>query len=482
MTADAEWDVLVVGGGTAGMTAARAAAAEGARTLLVERAPELGGECTWTGCVPSKTLIEAARLAWEVRGAGDRGIHAPGLHVDFATLMAHKDDVVAAIARDERDDVLENAGVDVLHGALRFTSPTEALVAGRQLRFSRAVIATGSAPAVPQGVGLEDVPHLTNETIFALTALPRRLVVLGGGPIGLELGQAFARLGSEVTILHRGARLLAKEEPEIADLVARRLAAEGLDIHLGVRETTFLRHEGGVAARLSGTSGHRTVVADAVLVATGRTPRIGGLGLEVLGVRTVPAGVAVDPRMRTSAPHVFAAGDVVGGHLFTHVAGYEGRIAGRNAAGRRERADYRVVPWVTYLDPEVARVGLTEEQARAGRRRVEVVRFPMSRVDRARVRGRADGVVKLVVAGRRVLGRLGGGEVVGAHIVGPGAGEMLAEVVLAMQTRAFAGRLAQSIHAYPTLSMGVQQAASQLFPIGRALVDAEPPAPPRSSG
>jgi pyruvate/2-oxoglutarate dehydrogenase complex dihydrolipoamide dehydrogenase (E3) component len=476
-----EWDVLVVGGGTAGMTAARAAAAEGARTLLVERAAGLGGECTWSGCVPSKTLIEAARLVWEVRGAGDRGILAPGLRVDFATLMAHKDDVVAAIARDERDEVLEDAGVAVLHGALVFTSSNEAVVDAQRLRFSRAVIATGSAPAIPPGVGLKDVPHLTNETIFTLTALPRRLLVLGGGPLGLELGQAFARLGSEVTVLHRGARLLSKEEPEVAEMVAGHLADEGLDIRLGVRETTFRRDGDGVFARYGGIGGDRTVAADAVLVATGRRPRLDALGLDALGVRVTASGVAVDSRMRTSVPHVFAAGDVVGGHLFTHVAGYEGRIAGRNAAGRRERADYRVVPWVTFLDPEVARVGLTEGRARAERRRVEVVRFPMSRVDRARVRGRADGLVKLVVAGRKVLGRLGGGEVVGAHIVGPGAGEMLAEVVLAMRTRAFAGRLAQAIHAYPTLSMGVQQAAAQLFPIGRALVDAGPPAPPDSA-
>ncbi|MGD9570900.1 MAG: NAD(P)/FAD-dependent oxidoreductase [Thermoleophilia bacterium] len=475
------WDVLVVGGGTAGMTAARAAAAEGARTVIVERSPALGGECTWVGCVPSKTLIEVSRLFWAARRGERWGIRSEGLTIDFPALMAHKDAVVAEIARDERDEEFTGAGIAVRHGPLRFTGAHQARVGDAQHRFERAVVATGSAPAVPDGLGLEGVPHLTNETVFSLTELPRRLIVLGGGPIGLELGQAFARLGSDVTVLHRGERLLAKEDPEVGDLVGRLLAGEGMAIRLGVREVTFLRHETGVAARYADDDGEATVAADAVLVATGRRPRVEGMGLDALGVDHDGRGVGVDERMRTSASHVFAAGDVTGGHLFTHVAGYEGRIAGQNAAGKRQKADYRVVPWVTFLDPEVARVGLTEGQARADHGDVEVICFPMSRIDRARVLGEPEGFVKLVVARRRVVGKLGGGELVGAHIVGPNAGEMLGEVVLAMQARVFAGRMAQAIHAYPTVGMGVQQAASQLFPIGRALVESDehPPLPRR---
>jgi pyruvate/2-oxoglutarate dehydrogenase complex dihydrolipoamide dehydrogenase (E3) component len=328
---------------------------------------------------------------------------------------------------------------------------------------------------VPPGIGLESVPYLTNETVFSLTELPRRLVVLGGGPIGLELGQAFGRLGSEVTVLHSREQLLAKEDPEVSALVADLLAGEGLDVRLGARASGVSREGGDILVRQQAPGGEGTVRADAVLVAAGRRPRVAGMGLEELGVAYDHRGVAVDQRMRTSAQHVFAAGDVTGRYLFTHVAGYEGRIAGQNAAGKRQKADYRVVPWVTFLEPEIARVGLTEPQAREAHDGIDVIRFPMSRVDRARMLGEPVGFIKLIITGRSVVGRLGGGEVVGAHIVGPHAGELLHEVVLAMQARVFAGRLAQAIHAYPTTSMGVQQAASQLFPIGRALVEAAEP-------
>jgi pyruvate/2-oxoglutarate dehydrogenase complex dihydrolipoamide dehydrogenase (E3) component len=467
------WDVLVVGGGTAGMTAARAAAAEGARVVLVEREAALGGECTFTGCVPSKTMIEVAKLYRDAGRAERLGIRADGLRMDFPALMAHVHAVIADINRDERPELFEQAGIALRRGVLRFTGPNEAALDGAVHRFERAVVATGSDPAVPAGIGLEAVPYLTNETVFSLTELPERLVVLGGGPIGLELAQAFGRLGSRVTVLHSGDQLLAKEDPEVGALVAELLAGEGIDVRLRTVATGVAREDGAIGVRADGPDGAVAATADAVLVATGRRPRVEGLGLEALGVEHGPRGVAADERMRTSARHVFAAGDVTGRYLFTHVAAYEGRIAGQNAAGTRQKADYRVVPWVTFLDPEVARVGLTEPQAREAHGGVEVVRFPMSRVDRARLLGEPIGFVKLVTAGRRAVGRLGGGEVVGAHIVGPRAGELLHEVVLAMQSRAFAGRMAQAIHAYPTTSMAVQQAASQLFPIGRALVEGE---------
>ncbi len=467
------WDVLVVGGGTAGMTAARAAALEGARVVLVEREAALGGECTYTGCVPSKAIIEVAKLYRDVGRGGRLGIRADGLRLDFPALMAHKDAVIADISRDDRPELFEEAGIALRRGALRFTGAHEAEVGGALHRFARAVVATGSDPAVPEGIGLEDVPHLTNETVFSLTELPDRMVVLGGGPIGLELAQAFGRIGSRVTVLQRGGQLLAKEDPEVAALVAEILAGEGIDVRLRTTAAGVARRDGAIAVRAAGPEGEDDLDADAVLVASGRRPRVGGMGLDALGVAHDAAGVAVDERMRTSAPHVFAAGDVTGRYLFTHVASYEGRIAGQNAAGKKQKADYRVVPWVTFLDPEVARVGLTEQQARDEHGHVEVVRFPMSRVDRARMLGETAGLVKLVTAGRRIGGRLGGGEVVGAHIVGPRAGELLHEVVLAMQSRAFAGRLAQAIHAYPTTSIAVQQAASQLFPIGRALAEAD---------
>ena len=314
--------------------------------------------------------------------------------------------------------------------------------------------------------------------MFDLRRLPKRLVVLGGGPIGLELGQAFSRLGSEVTVIHQGAQLLEKEEPEVGELVVELLRAEGMHVHLATTATRVARGEGGIEVSATGEDGAIDVVGDEVLVATGRAPRVAGLGLETLGIETVPTGIPVDRTLRTPVPHVFAAGDVTGQLLFTHIASYEGRLAGHNAVSRRRhKADYRVVPWVTFLDPEVARVGLTEADARARHRGVEVLRFPMSRVDRARMLGDPKGFIKLVTALRRVVGRMGGGILVGAHIVGPHAGEIIHEAVIAMQARVFAGRLAQAIHAYPAAAVGMQQAASQLFPVGRALVEAEPFAP-----
>lgn len=469
-----DWDVVVVGGGTAGLTAARAARFEGARVALVEREPLLGGECTFTGCVPSKTLIEVSRLYLGLRDGARYGIHADGLRLDFSALMDHKDAVIRDINRDERPEALEEAGIDVVRGVARFTGPNELAVGGDGHRFANAVVATGSDPAVPRGIGLEDVPYLTNESVFSIRKLPRRLVILGGGPIGLELGQAFARFGSDVTILESGDRLLTKEDPEVSALIMRFLTDEGIDIRLEAAATGVTRDGDGVAVRVTDGEGDSRVDADAILVATGRAPRVAGLGLDALGLTPGPGGLAVDAAMRTGASHVFAAGDVTGQLLFTHVAAYEGRIAGQNAASRRRRkADYRVVPWVTFLDPEVARVGLTEAQARARHPRVEVLRIPMSRVDRARMLGAPKGFVKLITAPRRVVGRLGGGRLVGAHIVGPHAGELLHEAVLAMQADVFAGRLAQAIHAYPSASIAIQQAASQLAPIGRALVEAD---------
>jgi pyruvate/2-oxoglutarate dehydrogenase complex dihydrolipoamide dehydrogenase (E3) component len=464
------FDVVVVGGGAAGLAAALAARHEGARVALVERAPRLGGDCTFTGCVPSKALIEVAQLVHGLRRAAAEGIFGEVPAIDFARVAARRSRVVEEIALDDHNERFLEHGIVVIRGLARFSGPHRLRVGERSLAGERFVIATGSEPAVPPIPGLAELPYLTNETIFGLERLPRRLLVLGGGAVGLELAQAFRRFGSEVAVVEQLERLLPREEPEAGELVERALAEEGVELRLGAT-VEAARREGALLV-LALADGE--LAGDAVLVAAGRRASVGGLGLELVGVELEGGYVKIDDRCRASARHVFAAGDVTGGLQFTHVAAHEGRVAGLNSAGKRSRLDRRVAPWITFTDPEVARVGLTEADARERLRGVEAVTFPLDRVDRARIAERPQGFVKLVTARRRLLGRVGGGELVGAQVVGAHAGELIHECALAMQTRAFAGRLAQTIHAYPSWSIAVQQAAAQLFPLGRALAGDAP--------
>jgi len=453
-------DVAVIGGGTAGLTAALTARHAGATVCLVEQEPRLGGDCTFYGCVPSKTLLALARVAHDARLAAAAGILDVSPAVVFSQVAARLDATVARIAEDERDERFARRGIEVVHGRAVVAGPGELDLNGRTIRARRLILATGSEPELPDLPGIADL-CLTNRTVFGLSELPRRLVVLGGGSTGLELAQAFTRFGSAVTVIESEERLLPGEEPEAGRALGEALAAEGVEVRVAARVTAVRRANGSTVVEL----GDERLEADRLLVATGQRPAVDGLGLERLGV----GALGVDDRCRTSVEGVYACGDVTGGFQFTHVAAHEGRVAGLNAAGRRALLDERVVPAVVYTDPESARVGLTEQEARERHDGVEVLWLPMSRVDRARIAGREAGFVKLVTARRRLLGRFGGGELVGATIVGESAGELIHECALAMRTRAFAVRLAQTIHAYPSMSLGVQQAAAQLSPLGRLL-------------
>lgn len=459
-----DYDVIVLGGGTAGLTAALTARHFGASVALVEQEPRIGGDCSFYGCVPSKALIEVAQVAHDLRQAQAEGIVASAPAFDFAAVMRRRARIVEEIARDERDERFTAAGIDVIHARARFSDEhtLELDDARGALSARRFVIATGSLPSVPPIEGLADVPFLTNKTVFDLQRLPARLAVIGGGAVGLELAQAFRRLGSEVSVLEVANRLLPQDEPEAGETIAQVLAAEGIDLRLAADVTAAEQRGDEIVLQLEGSD----VVCDELLVAAGRRSAAAELGLEVELERGY---VKIDRRCRTSLAHVYAAGDVTGGYQFTHVASHEGRVAGTNAAAKRARLDERVVPWVTFTDPEVAHVGLTEAQARERHRRVETHVFPMRHVDRARILERPVGFVKLVTAGRPLLGRTGGGVLVGAQIVGPRAGELIQECALAIRTRCFAGRLAQTIHAYPTMSLALQQAESQISPVGRLL-------------
>ncbi|MDH3753760.1 MAG: FAD-dependent oxidoreductase [Acidimicrobiia bacterium] len=437
-----DYDLVVIGGGAGGLSAARTARREGVRVALVNDGP-LGGDCTFTGCVPSKTLIESAAAGHSFDSA-------------LATVAA----VVERIAGTENADVLRGEGIDVIEGRARFTSPKRIDVDGTPVGSPKFVIATGSRPALPPIPGLAEIGALTNETIFEPRSRPGSLGVLGAGPIGCELAQAFARLGVAVTVFEMADRVLLREEPEASEIIATALRSDAVDLRLG-------RPVVGVRPAATGSTveieGGTTVDVDEVLVAVGRVPVTESLALEIPGVELTARGhIETDHRLATSADHIWAVGDVTENLPFTHAADEMGRLAAWNAVKRFSRASFNPawIPWATFTQPEVARVGVLEAEAPAGAR---VAFLPMSENDRAITAAATDGFVKLIVGPRRMLRNLGGGQVIGATIVGPRAGEMIHEPTLAMRTKMFAGRLAQTVHAYPSWSIGIQKAAGQLF-------------------
>lgn len=435
-------DLLVIGAGSAGLSAARTAIRLGRSVVLVTDGPP-GGDCTFTGCVPSKTLL-AAR------------------HLPFDQAIARVHGTVAAVAAEESVDVLRAEGMDVALGRAIVTRPGRVEVNDLVFSPKRMVLATGSHPAIPDVQGLPDVPYLTTDSLFSLAALPTHLAVLGGGAIGAEMAQAFRSLGSEVTVIEAADRLLPNEEPEASTAIASALSRNGVDVRTGAT----LRAVTGAGTALVLHTDAGTTEASHLLVAVGREPSTAGfakLGLRLAG----NGGIEVDDRMRTSVAGIYAAGDVTTRLPFTHAAHEMGRIAATNALRRIPTSfSERAVPWVTFTSPEVARVGLTEAQAAERVQGARVIELPMTEVDRARTSGQTDGFVKIIVGPRLLLRNAGGGKVLGATIVAERAGEMIAELALAMRTGMFTGRLAQTSHAYPTWSVGVQQAVAQLFGYG----------------
>jgi pyruvate/2-oxoglutarate dehydrogenase complex dihydrolipoamide dehydrogenase (E3) component len=442
------WDLLVVGGGTAGIVSAKTAAGFGARVLLVER-ERTGGDCLWTGCVPSKSLLAAAAIAAGARDGAGLGVHVDGVSVDFPQVMGHVHSAIGTIEPVDSPAALEAAGVTVESGDLTFTGPHSALVDGRPVAFAQAVVCAGSSPAVPPIPGIADAAPLTSDSVWELETLPPRLAILGGGNIGCELGQAFARLGSAVTIVEGADRILPREDGEAADVVARSLRRDGVTLHTGVPVVDVKSVPGtGVLVLADGA----TVDFDRLLVSVGRRPRTQGLGLDRAGVELDERGyVRVDQHLRTTNPRIWAAGDVTGHAQFTHTAGVNGSLAASNAVlGLRRRVETATVPRVTFTSPEVAAVGVGTEDA-AHRSDLHVVSWEHGHLDRAVTEADTDGFTKLVVDAK--------GRVLGGTVVGPRAGETLGELALAvrhgMRTRDIAG----TTHAYPTYNDGLWNAS-----------------------
>ncbi len=440
------YNLVVIGGGPAGLVAAAGAAGLGAKVALVERGL-LGGDCLNVGCVPSKALLRAARAAAEVRDAGRFGVRVPeGMSVDFPAVMERVRRVRAELSPHDSAARFRGLGIDVFLGEGRFIGPDKVEVAGQALPFSRAVLATGGRAASPPIPGLNEAGFLTNETVFALTDLPARLAVIGAGPIGCELAQAFARLGARVFLLDVERQVLPREDADAAELVASSLTRDGVTMRLGASIRAVERRPGGKAVLLTGPP-EEEIVVDEVLVAAGRKPNVEGLGLEAAGVVYDPRkGVTVNDRLRTTNARVYAAGDVCSRYQFTHAADAMARVVLQNALFAPlsgGKASALTIPWCTYTSPEVARVGLSEREAKEQGVAVDVFTQALSEVDRAVLDGETAGFARVLV--RKGTDRIAGATIVAAH-----AGEMIAEVTLAMTGKLGLGTIAKTIHPYPT--------------------------------
>ena len=457
MATTIEADLCIIGAGSAGLSVAAGAAQMGARTVLIERG-EMGGDCLNQGCVPSKALIAAGRVAETVRRAGRFGVNGHEPAIDFARVHAHVHDVIRTIAPIDSQERFEDLGVTVLREHARFVAPDRVEAGAHAVRARRFVVATGSAPTVPPIEGLADVPYLTNETIFDNQVQPAHLIVVGGGPIGMEMAQAHRRLGSRVTVLER-VTILPKDDPELVEVVRHAATADGVDLHERAEIARIEKSGNGLAVVLRDGAGDRRIEGSDLLVATGRRPVVDGLDLEKAGVAYSDRGIPVDRRLRTSNKRIYAIGDVVGDLQFTHLASYQAGVVLKNALFRwPARQHLQALPWVTYTTPELAQVGLTEAAARRNHRDVRVLRWSFHENDRAQTERDTDGMVKVVTTRR--------GRILGAGIVGPHAGDLLHVWVLAISQGLKIGALATMIMPYPTLGEASKRAAGAFYTPG----------------
>jgi pyruvate/2-oxoglutarate dehydrogenase complex dihydrolipoamide dehydrogenase (E3) component len=459
-----DYDVIVLGAGAAGLTAAGIAANLGAKTVMVER-HRLGGDCTWTGCVPSKTLLKSAKVAHTMRTADRYGLGPCEPEIDFKRVMEHVRATRRAVYEDaDAPEIFEGMGVEVRLGTARFVDPHTVEVegdGGREWISGRyVVIATGARPFVPPIDGLGEVDYLTSDTLFELDAQPRRLAIVGGGPIGTEMSQAFTWLGTRVTVLDRADRILGKDDPELAALLQAELEADGVQYVFGAQIDRVAQAEGGGPVTLHvGRAGGEglEVEADALLLATGRTANVETLNLEAAGVAYEGRGVTVDARGRTSQAHILAVGDATGRYQFTHMSGHTAKVAVTNALLKIPQTfDDAHVPWVTYTEPELAHVGATAEELEEAGTTFTTYRFPYDRLDRALTEHETTGLVKVHATPLT-------GTILGASILGARAGDLICEVAVAMKHGVTLRHLAETIHPYPAYAEAVKRVADQWY-------------------
>jgi pyruvate/2-oxoglutarate dehydrogenase complex dihydrolipoamide dehydrogenase (E3) component len=452
-----DYNLIVIGGGSAGLVCAYIAATVKAKAALIEK-EKMGGDCLNTGCVPSKSLIRSARILSYARRAEDFGLQRIVPSFNFADVMARVHRVIRSIAPHDSVERYTELGVDCIHGEAKITSPYSVEVGGQIYTSRKIIVATGARPVVPPIEGLERLDYLTSENLWGLAELPERLVVLGGGPIGCEMAQAFARFGTQVTQVEMGRQIMGKEDPDVAEFMQKRFEEEGIRVLTGHRATAVKMENGEKRLVCEYDGEEKEIGFDAILLALGRSPRFEGLGLEELGVKIGPAGtIETDPFLRSSIPTIYAAGDAAGPYQFTHVASYQAWFAAVNALFggiRKFKIDYSVIPWATYTDPEVARVGLNETGAGAAGIDFEVTLYSLEGLDRALTDSENHGFVK-------VLTRKGRDKILGATIVGYHADILLAELVLAMKHGIGLNKILGTIHPYPTMAEANRNAAGE---------------------
>ena len=455
-----DYDLGILGGGAAGLTAAAGGAQFGAKTILIEKYKELGGDCLHFGCVPSKTLIRTAGVWANARRAADFGLpHLTLPPVDLGAVMDRVQSVINRIQQHDSTERFCGLGAEVQFGHPRFVDGHVVELNGKRFSAKAWIISTGSGPALPPVTGLSDVPYWTNETVFSQRTLPERLLVLGGGPIGLEMAQAFQRLGSQVTVVEFMDQILGPEDSDVAEILRGRLEVEGVKILYSTKAVKAESDGSGVrliVAPAKGEGETSVLEAEALLIAAGRKPNIADLGLEAAGVEHTPRGITTDARMRTNIRHIYACGDVNGQFPFTHVAGYEASTALTNIILHVPRkADYSKVAWCTYTDPEVASIGLNEKRAKADNIEYEVLEENFGENDRALAEGEELGKIKVLINPK--------GKLLGCQIIGPHAGELIHEWVAATWGGVKLSTMAGAIHVYPTLSEISKRAAGAHF-------------------
>lgn len=459
-----DFDVVVIGGGAAGLTSSGMAAHLGAKTMLIE-AEKLGGDCTWTGCVPSKILIKAGKVAQQMRQAGKYGLIDTEPQIDFKKVIEH----VHSVRQDiyEEADAPENfeaMGIDVVQGRASFKDDHTVEIAfkngdTRTVTSRYFFICAGASAMVPPIEDIDSVDYLTSESLFEIEKLPEELIIIGAGPIGTEMAQAFNRLGAEVTVIDQAERIMTNDDPELAEILHSRLKEEGVEYVLGAEVNRIDRENGKiqVEVEVKAEGASETITGNSLLLATGRSANVDGLNLEAAGINYTDKGVDINDKCRTNISHIYACGDITGEYQFTHMSEHMAKVAVQNALLKIPKMmDREHVPWCTYADTELAHVGATEQQLKDEGKNYEVFRFPYSKVDRAVMESESEGMIK-------IFATKWGGKILGASVAGTNAGELICEYAVAMKNGVSLSNVADTIHPYPTYGLGARRAADQWY-------------------